>query len=223
MPAWFIFDVETDVQSEVDPSQLARVVKDIPADKLKSTVFWQEGWADWRPLAEIPELMEFRKVTPPPPPRKAPQPPPRPEKPIAKEPEPPPLQQIPVTAKIPEPVPVQQIPVAAKAPEERRRTPREKVRFRVMFTWDDVVFRTFSKDLSLHGLRVEHPVPDSMMNRQVQCFISSPDMKSAVRFKATLIGESPDRLRFRFIDEDSHAQGVLEEWFETIRKTRRAA
>lgn len=111
----------------------------------------------------------------------------------------------------------------APAGSERRRSPRENVRFRVMFTWDDVVFRTFSKDLSAHGLKVEHTVPESMVNRQVDCYISSPDMKSGVRFKAVLIEDQPDRLRFRFVDENSAAQRVLQDWFELVRRARKSA
>jgi hypothetical protein len=103
-------------------------------------------------------------------------------------------------------------PASAGPIVNRRQSARYASRLKVILRCDQIVFRTFSVDVSRDGLQLECPVPEPFLRHQLECYISSPDVKSGLRFHVTLVEDEGDQLRFKFVNPEPKMQEVLESW-----------
>jgi hypothetical protein len=105
--------------------------------------------------------------------------------------------------------------------QERRSSPRLAGRLRVVVVSGRVVFRTFSYDISEGGIRLEKPVPPELVSSVVDIFVSSPEYKSSLRFKARLIPDQADAFRFQFIAQGAEVH-LLTQWVQSLNVLKRA-
>lgn len=151
---WFVCNTATQFCSPEVTFEAAReILAKVPRAELENWNAWQNGWPEWKPVEQCPELLI---VVPPP-------------MPIAKPVTPPPLP-APVATRTAAPEP----PKAAELSSERRRFPRFDVRLRVIIRNEELTFRTFSCNISLSGISLERPVPERIFGRGCQIFIAGP-------------------------------------------------
>jgi hypothetical protein len=127
-------------------------------------------------------------------------------------------QPIPAAPKKPEPP----FKPSARAPQtnDRRKSARVVVRQRVIVLWEQSVYRTFTVDASLDGLRLEHPIPKELIGRTVEGYLSSRDLRTGLFFRAQLVDER-DLVRLRFIDQQAENRKILALWLAEL--SRRSA
>ncbi len=93
---------------------------------------------------------------------------------------------------------------------ERRRTKRYRIRLRVIVESESVTFRTFSRDVSLGGIFLEKPLPDSLKHIPCTLIIGLVDGSENIRFSAALTTSVNDRRRLRFVKGTrSHLETLL--------------
>ena len=107
-------------------------------------------------------------------------------------------------------------PIVAKENINKRKHPRLELELKVIFVADKKTFRTKSKDLSLGGIQITDALPESFFNKNIQVFISSPDLKISIKFEAILL---PNRTSSKFVQFISQTEGslkFLESWLSSV-------
>ncbi len=199
MSDWFIHNTANNQQSQISEPEIQNFVCESSSEQIKQIFVWQTGWTDWKSILQVPELMKFR---------------------IPKTPQPPPF----VIRPTPAPGPIaasESTQVDVKIEPrfvERRKSKRHEIKLRVIIIYKDVAFRTFSKDFSGEGFLLEHAVPASLLEQTVECFISSPDLKTGLKFKAKLVQDQEDLRRFLFTQENTKEKQILSSWILSLKK-----
>lgn len=101
---------------------------------------------------------------------------------------------------------------------ERRLSPRVQIRRRVILVANDSVYRTFTVDASVDGLRLEHPVPKQLDGRVVDCYLSSQDLLTGLFFRAVLVAGGSESVRLRFVEQDAKNKSILGIWLSSLHK-----
>lgn len=244
---WYLCNSKTEFQSSsLTWDETRKQCMDIPEEEAGFWHVWQETWPAWKPLTEVSDLHSLvkKKVLPPPRPKmsvpppipKAPPIPPLPSDPEeatakfniyhAEES----TQKIPVdeqTPKIQMEVPVEKIHVE-KPPErvardshgdKKRKFPRFEIRLRIIIRNAQMTFRTFSKDISLTGICLEHAIPEHLFESGCHIFIASPQGSENLRFE--LGPTSRNDLRyFSFSNLDDKLTQKLSDWLEKHAKVK---
>lgn len=240
MTAWHIYNSLTGEQKIVAHADLAEFIFALAEEQMAYTFAWKEGFADWEPLAKIPELMVHRKKVPAPPPRGmrapvlpdeliAPVSSPRieipegtrvggltletlPSMPIADN-----------TVNFPESPTVQKSILIPTVKEEtsggqdRRESERLSTHLNVIITVDNTVIRTTTSDISKTGLSLEHPIPASMLKKSLELYISTPDSRQKLKMQATLVGDPKDARRFKFSNTTFQQVEQLEALIQSVK------
>ncbi|MGZ3723356.1 MAG: PilZ domain-containing protein [Bdellovibrionales bacterium] len=102
--------------------------------------------------------------------------------------------------------------------QERRHSPRAQIRRRVIIVAGEFVFRTFTVDASIDGLRLEHSVPKKLQGQVVDCYLSSQDLLTGVCFRAVLVEGGSDAVRLRFVEQDAKNTAILGRWLSNLQR-----
>ena len=228
---WHVYNSLNGEQRVIESHHLAGFLTSLHEDQLPYIFLWQEGWSNWKAFLETPELLVMRKKVPPLPPRglrattnvadqvlqvsvaskPSPVPAPSPELSLEETP------LVPVTISFASTKPQKPAkPPPGAKPEERRRSKRTVASLNVIISADGAVFRTLSVDISEVGLRLENPVPASMLKKQVQIVVSSPDLKTKLRFNAQLVGDASDAKRFTFVEPPATQVEQIKAWLSEL-------
>ena len=105
-------------------------------------------------------------------------------------------------------------PQAAKPSlaSERRRHSRREARFRVILKRGQECFRTFSKDVSRGGAKLEQRAPKRMLGQPCEIFIARPDLRDSIRLIGVPVADERDLMRVRFTNVDADSLKRLSAW-----------
>ncbi len=105
---------------------------------------------------------------------------------------------------------------------ERRNEARHRLRLKAVFRLGKIVFRSFTKDISLGGLKLEKEIPVDFRNQEVDVFISSVDGQMQIRFTAKIVESSYSSDQIQFQKKEGATRfpfEILRNWFAKIEKT----
>jgi hypothetical protein len=223
---WHLGNKKTNkVEKNLYPNQIAQRVIDSFREGFieQDWVVWVAGWPTWKPLTEIHELIheisiikKLAEEAPPPPMPSNFSPPPPPmnlEKPGS-------LVKPLVSMKAHElPIPPSRPQVATDETEppdttsQKRKHKRIFVRLRCIIRSSTLTFRTFTKDISLGGVALEHEIPIDLVGTECTIYITSPKVNKNLRFKVALTGRSvPKYFSFQQVDDIVIAE--LSQWLD---------
>lgn len=226
MSAYWIYNNKKNIKHDkIEISQCAEVLSQITESELGNWFAWQKGWQNWKPVQEVPELMQLYKISEEPPPF----PPPPPEE------EPPAFVMENVSVTIQEPVVLHKIeipeelktsaqlsekptePPAAAVEvkkEDLRKHPRYNIRFKVIIENDIITFRSFTSNISLGGIALEHSIPEKMLSSDCKIYISDLDNSETIMFKIKPIRRGTDYKYFNFEGLDEYFTQKLDAWLK---------
>ena len=104
-----------------------------------------------------------------------------------------------------------------------RKHPRLELELKVIFVADKKTFRTKSKDLSLGGIQITDPLPESFYNKNIQVFISSPDLKISIKFEAILLPNKTSTTQIKFVSQNEGSLQFLEKWLSSVQNIKKSA
>jgi hypothetical protein len=97
-----------------------------------------------------------------------------------------------------------------------REHPRVTMELKIIFVSGKKSFRTKTIDLSLGGVKTSDPLPEAYLNQELDVFLSSPDLKLSIRFKAELISCKDSLSRLKFTEKNDIGLKHLENWINTV-------
>jgi hypothetical protein len=239
MNTYFAFHNPTKVQhQDLTTEELKK--KLLEDTNLANWLVWKPGMNEWKSAAEVSEIQDLLKQAKTPPPLPVPPPLP-PEKKLTpaqqkeeefvvvdyaeeKTPEP--------TPKIPSAPPAgsnketsrdrSSAKPAAKAAtpghDNKRKFPRIKGRLRTIITNRDRAFITYTRDISLGGVLLEHAIPEDLLKGSVDIFITGPSGKDSIVFRCQPVPGQSGQYRFTFVGTDSTNQEKLTAWLDHLGK-----
>lgn len=189
---WYLFDRQTQEQhKEIDITDCVELIHAKPADEWADLFAWREELSDWTPIMEVSELAlalqpkDSKKKAPPPPAK------------------------------------VQTKASSGKGAKhddqgssEKRRFPRAIVRLRVIVRNEHLTFRTFTKNISLGGASLEHPIPPGLLTANCQIYLADPETSQNIRFKARIIHDRSDLRGIAFQNLNGDDQKKIQVWIE---------
>lgn len=95
---------------------------------------------------------------------------------------------------------------------ERRKYPRTQIRLRVLIQVDSIVFRTFTRDVSLGGLALEDPVPSFFQSQNCTVLLSHPPSTETFRFTARVLGQREQACFLNFYRSPAESVARLQDW-----------
>ncbi len=102
----------------------------------------------------------------------------------------------------------------------KRKHPRVKGRLRTILTNKAKAFITYSKDISLGGISVEHNIPKEILQGEIEVYISDPSGRKSVVFRCNPIGSDSDASRFTFSKTDDKQLTKLTNWLDELGRGR---
>lgn len=193
---WHLFDRTTRQKiADLTLTEMVQRLHQIEPEARAQWYAWRAGFADWTPVRNCPEILRAlgaantTTVVPPPPPA-----------PLftnagwTGEPEGP----------------------RAK-PSQRRRHPRLPIRLKVVVLSDTKTFRSFTRDVSLGGLLLDHKLP-AWVRSATNCkiLISSPAGDRTIGFVARVLPAQTDMRRLAFLTSDAETDRELANWLESF-------
>lgn len=100
--------------------------------------------------------------------------------------------------------------------KDKRKHPRIKGRLRTILTNKAKAFITYSRDISLGGISVEHSIPKEILQGEVEVYISDPTGKRSVVFVCNPVESSTDANRFTFSKADEKQLTKLTTWLDEL-------
>lgn len=194
---FIVFNRKLNSKQKLSLPELRQLIFSLGDFGAENLFVWTEGWSEWKPLIEGAKFVE---------------------------------QQIErgnemdidtvIELKVHKPSgPTQVQSKGISGNNERRKSRRYPLRGRVMMVWGQSVYRTFTIDVSLDGLRLEHPVPEELAGQVVDCYLSSPDLKMGLRFRGVLVGSaSESKIRLRFVEQQANSKAQLREWLNQLKR-----
>lgn len=104
--------------------------------------------------------------------------------------------------------------------KDKRKHPRIKGRLRTILTNKAKAFITYSRDISLGGISVEHSIPKEILQGEIEVYISDPTGKRSVVFICNPVETSNDANRFTFSKTDEKQLTKLTSWLEELSRTK---
>lgn len=104
----------------------------------------------------------------------------------------------------------------------RRKHPRIFARLRCIIKTETLTFRTFTQDISLGGVSLEDEIPQDLIGQKCHLYISSPKIKTNLKFKIALT----ERCVARFFSFQDAPDSVIEElsyWLNDLEKKSKAS
>ncbi len=126
------------------------------------------------------------------------------------------------TKPVKEAAPTKKTDEAAKTapPTEKSRNerihPRIKGRLRTIITNRERAFITYTRDISLGGVLLEHAIPEDLLKGSVDIFITAPTGKDSIVFRCQPIKNQSGQYRFSFIGIDPQNQEKLTTWLDHL-------
>lgn len=111
--------------------------------------------------------------------------------------------------------PTKTAPAAEKSRNEREH-PRIKGRLRTIITNRERAFITYTRDISLGGVLLEHAIPDDLLKGSVDIFITAPTGKDSIVFRCQPIKNQSGQYRFSFMGVDAQNQEKLSSWLDHL-------
>lgn len=109
---------------------------------------------------------------------------------------------------------------SSKGPVESknlRRHPRYNVRFKVIIENDVITFRTFTSNISISGVALEHAIPEKLLNNNCRIFISDLHKPETIAFTIKPVNRGNSDLKyFSFDNLDDNSVKKLESWLERL-------
>ena len=107
---------------------------------------------------------------------------------------------------------------AAKFDEKSnaRQHPRIKGRLRTIITNRERAFITYTRDISLGGVLLEHAIPDDLLKGSVDIFITAPTGKDSIVFRCQPIKNQNGQYRFSFTGMETQNEQKLTSWLDHL-------
>lgn len=190
---------------------------------LNNWLVWKPGMKEWVSASEVPEVKELlnQAYTPPP----LPQPPPIPmemktSSAASKKDD----DEFIIVDFADETQPATQAkPAQTTAPTKKfddksnaRQHPRIKGRLRTIITNRERAFITYTRDISLGGVLLEHAIPDDLLKGSVDIFITAPTGKDSIVFRCQPIKNQNGQYRFSFTGMESQNEQKLVSWLDHL-------
>ncbi len=224
MNLFFAFHNPTKVQHQsLTPEEFKK--KLLEDTNLSNWLVWKPGMKEWISAAEMQEVKDLlaQALIPPALPQPPPIPPNMKSSPSTKKEdegfiivdyavETKPVQETP-KEKVAAPA---STPPAADKPRNERHHPRIKGRLRTIITNRERAFITYTRDISLGGVLLEHAIPDDLLKGSVDIFITAPTGKDSIVFRCQPIKNQSGQYRFSFMGVDAQNQEKLSSWLDHL-------
>lgn len=169
---------------------------------------WTQGYAQWVPLAQVPEVFHFcqeaatKKRT-----KASFAPPPLPKASI------PPLPSEDSVVETSSEKKTPTLPSKAKSLDsETRRFPRYQTRLRVILRSKEITFRTFTRNISAGGVALEHDVPSALLDQDCQMYLSDPQTQANIKFSARVVANRAESKYFIFTNLNENESKRFADW-----------
>lgn len=107
-------------------------------------------------------------------------------------------------------------PSSPEKPKQDRQHARIKGRLRTIITNRERAFITYTRDISLGGVLLEHSIPDDLLKGSVDIFITAPTGKDSIVFRCQPIKNQTGQYRFSFVGVDAQNQEKLTMWLDHL-------
>lgn len=104
----------------------------------------------------------------------------------------------------------------------RRKHERISMRLRCIIRSSNITFRTFTKNISLGGVALEHEIPRELIGSDCQIYISGPQINKNLKFKISLTQRQSTKY-FSFRDAELEFLEELQQWLTINKKLSTAA
>ncbi len=231
MNLFFAFHNPSKVQHQnLTPEEFKK--KLLEDTNLSNWLIWKPGMKEWLSASEVPEAKELLSQAQAPPP--LPQPPPIPPEMKTSTPGKKEEEDFFIVDYAEESKPVQETPKRnAPAPatnksaapgKEKVRNDRQhariKGRLRTIITNRERAFITYTRDISLGGVFLEHAIPEDLLKGIVDIFITAPTGKDSIVFRCQPIQNQSGQYRFSFVGIEAQNQEKLTQWLDHLSITK---
>lgn len=213
---WLCHDSSGEKIDKIDLIQLQQLFSKINQSEIESWYIWYSALSQWSKVVDTPEIYslykqinEEIKEEPSPPPFEAPKVPPPPLF-LKEEPQP---ELIVINSETYANDKVILVQKNDSQPEEKRKHQRFFKRFKVLIESSNHIYRSFTKDISIGGISLEHGLPEKMVNTECSVYITYVDNKDTIMIKAKPIIRADKNYKFfSFNDLEDSYKKKLEEW-----------
>lgn len=100
--------------------------------------------------------------------------------------------------------------------KDRRKHPRFKLELKTLFVFNKKTFRTKTIDISLGGIRISDPLPESYIGKNISVYLSSTETNFSIKFEATPLACGPQSKQIKFIGSNEVSNKHLEALLHSI-------
>lgn len=102
-----------------------------------------------------------------------------------------------------------------QASKEHRKHQRHEMRLRVLIRYQNIVFRSFTRDISKGGMAIEHPLPEVLHGQM--CSVQFQNVETGIGLKLSLkMIDRPGARFFTFSDLSEAEEKMLETFIEPV-------
>lgn len=101
--------------------------------------------------------------------------------------------------------------------EEKRKFPRIRGKLRTIITDQDKAFLTYTEDVSLGGVKLQHAIPLEIVRNKIEIYITAPSGKSSIVFRCKAIMDQSGFYRFEFSEDLKDYKSHLASWLDSLR------
>ncbi len=101
--------------------------------------------------------------------------------------------------------------------EEKRKFPRIRCKLRTIITDQNQAFLTYTVDVSLGGVMLQHQIPLEIVKNKIEIYITAPSGKSSIVFRCKAVADQSGFYRFEFSEDLADYKSHLASWLDSLR------
>ncbi len=101
--------------------------------------------------------------------------------------------------------------------DEKRKYPRIRCKLRTIITDQNQAFLTYTEDVSLGGVKLQHPLPPEVLKNKIEIYITAPSGRTSIVFRCMAFQDKAGFYRFEFTEDMTDYKTHLASWLDSLR------
>ena len=101
--------------------------------------------------------------------------------------------------------------------DEKRKYPRIRCKLRTIITDQSQAFLTYTEDVSLGGVKLQHPLPPEVLKNEIEIYITAPSGRTSIVFRCMAFQDKGGFYRFEFTEDMTNYKSHLASWLDSLR------
>lgn len=101
--------------------------------------------------------------------------------------------------------------------DEKRKYPRIRCKLRTIITDQSQAFLTYTEDVSLGGVKLQHPLPPEVLKNAIEIYITAPSGRTSIVFRCMAFQDKGGFYRFEFTEDMTDYKSHLASWLDSLR------